>query len=66
MLIGPTSSALSRVISAIASPVTRRVFQSTLSMVEENTFRMAPAFRQSVCSVKTGGHLKKTVDTPDI
>ena len=29
-------SGLERVISAIASPVTRRVFQSTLSIVEEN------------------------------
>src|SRR4051794_41961600 len=35
--IGPPSSALSRVISVTASPVTRRVFQPTLSIVEENT-----------------------------
>ena len=37
MSIGPPSSALSRVISVTASPVTRRVFQSTVLVVEENT-----------------------------
>src|ERR1700722_16632374 len=37
MPIGPPSPALSRVISSTASPATRRVFQSTLSIVEENT-----------------------------
>ena len=35
--MGPPSSALSRVISVTASPVTRRVFQSTARGVEENT-----------------------------
>src|SRR4051794_41675464 len=35
--IGPPSSVLSRVISGTASPVTRRVFQSTALVVEENT-----------------------------
>jgi hypothetical protein len=33
----PPSPALSRVISVTASPVTRRVFQSTVLVVEENT-----------------------------
>jgi len=33
----PPSSALSRAISAAASPVTRRAFQSTSAVVEENT-----------------------------
>src|SRR5215831_2913539 len=37
MSMGPPSSALSRVISVTASPVTRRVFQSTVLVVEENT-----------------------------
>src|SRR6195256_4834094 len=37
MSMGPPSSALSRVISVTASPVTRRVFQSTVLIVEENT-----------------------------
>src|ERR1700759_520814 len=37
MWMGPPSSALSRVISATASPVTRRVFQSPELVVEENT-----------------------------
>src|SRR4051812_49664969 len=37
MSMGPPSSALSLVISATASPVTRRVFQSTVLVVEENT-----------------------------
>src|SRR5256885_5321348 len=37
MSIGPPSSALSLVISVTASPVTRRVFQSTVLVVEENT-----------------------------
>src|SRR3954452_25203315 len=42
MSMGPPSSALSRVISVTASPVTRRVFQSTAPIVEENaTFGMA-------------------------
>src|SRR5215470_951390 len=36
MSMGPPSSALSRVISVTASPVTRRVFQSTVLVVEEN------------------------------
>src|SRR5262249_26950657 len=46
MPIGPPSSALSRVISATASPVTRRVFQSTLSIVDENTtFGVSRQFR---------------------
>src|ERR1700738_4513982 len=35
--IGPPSSVLSRVISVTASPVTRRAFQSTALVVEENT-----------------------------
>src|SRR2546429_2808949 len=35
--MGPPSSALSRVISVTASPVTRRAFQSTALVVEENT-----------------------------
>src|SRR5438270_596171 len=37
MSMGPPSSALSRAISVTASPVTRRVFQSTVLVVEENT-----------------------------
>src|SRR3954470_2996951 len=37
MSIGPPASALSLVISVTASPVTRRVFQSTVLVVEENT-----------------------------
>src|SRR5215212_7153489 len=37
MSMGPPSPALSRVISVAASPVTRRVFQSTVLVVEENT-----------------------------
>src|ERR1700761_3454882 len=37
MSMGPPSCALSRVISVTASPVTRRVFQSTVLVVEENT-----------------------------
>src|SRR5438128_10284945 len=37
MSMGPPSSALSLVISVTASPVTRRVFQSTVLVVEENT-----------------------------
>src|SRR5215211_4180905 len=37
MSMGPPSSALSRVISVTASPVTRRVFQSTVLILEENT-----------------------------
>src|SRR5215469_8373989 len=37
MSMGPPSSALSRVISVTGSPVTRRVFQSTVLVVEENT-----------------------------
>src|SRR4051794_3956575 len=37
MSIGPPWSALSLVISVTASPVTRRVFQSTFLVVEENT-----------------------------
>jgi hypothetical protein len=37
MSMGPPSSALSRVISVTASPVTRRAFQSTVLVVEENT-----------------------------
>src|ERR1700735_3992157 len=37
MSMGPPSSALSRVISVTASPVTRRVFQSTVLVLEENT-----------------------------
>src|SRR4029453_7357333 len=51
-LIGSPSSALSRVISATASPVTRRVFQSTLSIVEENTtFGVSRQFRaNSICA----------------
>src|SRR3954469_8449949 len=35
--MGPPSSVLSRVISVTASPVTRRAFQSTALVVEENT-----------------------------
>src|SRR5262245_6158779 len=35
--IGPPSSVLSRVISVTASPVTRRAFQLTALVVEENT-----------------------------
>src|SRR5262249_35543868 len=35
--MGPPSSVLSRVISLTASPVTRRAFQSTARVVEENT-----------------------------
>jgi len=35
--MGPLSSALSRVISVTASPVKRRVFQSTVLVVEEKT-----------------------------
>src|SRR4051794_41638743 len=35
--MGPPSSVLSRVISLTASPVTRRAFQSTALVVEENT-----------------------------
>ncbi len=50
-LIGPPSPALSRVISAIASPVTRRVFQPTLSIVEENTtFGVSRQFRANSIS----------------
>ena len=36
MSIEPPSSALSRVISVTTSPVTSRVFQSTVLIVEEN------------------------------
>ena len=51
MVIGPPSPALSRVISATASPVTRRVFQSTLSIVEENTtFGVSRQFRANAIS----------------
>jgi hypothetical protein len=52
MSMGPPSSALSRVISATASPVTRRVFQSTLLVVEENTtFGMSRQRRaNSICA----------------
>src|SRR2546427_2472390 len=35
--MGPPSSVLSRLISVTASPVTRRAFQSTALVVEENT-----------------------------
>src|SRR5690348_5142816 len=35
--MGPPSSVLSRVISVTASPLTRRAFQSTALVVEENT-----------------------------
>src|SRR3981189_583282 len=35
--MGPPSSVLSRVISVTASPVTKRAFQSTSLVVEENT-----------------------------
>ena len=37
MSIGAPSSAFSRVISATASPLTTRVFQSTSPTVDENT-----------------------------
>src|SRR3954465_9052391 len=37
MSMGPPSSVLSRLISVTASPVTRRAFQSTALVVEENT-----------------------------
>jgi hypothetical protein len=52
MSIGPPSSALSRVISATASPVTRRVFQSTVLIVEEKTtFGMSRQRRaNSICA----------------
>src|SRR4029453_7089241 len=47
-LIGPPSSALSRGISATASPPTRAGFQSTLSIVEEKTtFGVPPQDRKS-------------------
>src|ERR1700693_5477103 len=50
-LIGSPSSALSRVISATASPVTRRVFQSTFSFAEENTtFGVSRQFRANSIS----------------
>src|SRR3979409_855013 len=43
MSMGPPSSALSLVISVTASPVTRRVFRSTVLVVEENTtFGLSP------------------------
>ena len=51
MVIGPPSPALSRVISAVASPETSRVFQSTLSIVEENTtFGVSRQFRANSIS----------------
>src|SRR3954452_17705522 len=52
MSIGPPSSALSLVISVTASPVTRRVFQSTVLVVEENTtFGMSRQRRaNSICA----------------
>src|SRR5215207_1670337 len=57
MSIGPPSSALSLVISVTASPVTRRVFQSTLSIVEENTtFGVSRQFRaNSICAGVASG-----------
>src|SRR5204863_4836751 len=52
MSIGPPSSVLSRVISVTASPVTRRAFQSTALVVEENTtFGMSRQRRaNSICA----------------
>src|SRR5919112_2309338 len=52
MSMGPPSSALSRVISVTASPVTRRAFQSTAVVVEENTtFGMSSQRRADSMSV---------------
>src|SRR2546428_60218 len=50
--MGPPSSVLSRVISVTASPVTRRAFQSTALVVEENTtFGMSRQRRaDSICA----------------
>jgi hypothetical protein len=50
--MGPPSSVLSRVISVTASPVTRRAFQSTALVVEENTtFGMSRQRRaNSICA----------------
>src|SRR4030081_4119870 len=49
---GPPPSVLSRVISVTASPVTRRAFQSTALVVEENTtFGMSRQRRaNSICA----------------
>ena len=57
MSIGPPSSAFSRLISVTASPVTRRVFQSTVLVVEENTtFGMSRQRRaNSTCAGATPG-----------
>ena len=55
--IWPPSSALSRVISVIASPVTRRVFQPTLSIVEENTtFGVSRQLRANSISAEEACH----------
>src|SRR3954462_8143679 len=47
MSMGPPSSALRRVISGTASPVTRRVFQSPLLPVDENTTFGIPRQRRA-------------------
>src|SRR5689334_4089450 len=53
MSMRPPSSALSLVISVTASPVTRRVFQSTVLVVEENTtFDMS--FQRRANSISAG------------
>src|SRR5258708_26498610 len=58
MSMGPPSSALSLVISVTASPVTRRGFQSTVLVVEENTtFGMARQRRRDsiLCTAGASG-----------
>src|SRR3954454_12082328 len=56
MSMGPPSSALSLVISVTASPVTRRVFQSTVLVVEENTpFGMSRQRRGGRGRCRAGG-----------
>src|SRR3954452_17841569 len=53
MSIGPPPSALSRVISVTASPVIRRVFQSTVLIVEENT-TFGMSFHRRAYSITAG------------
>src|SRR6195256_1717458 len=53
--MGPPSSVLSRVISVTASPVTRRVFQSPVLVVEENTtFGMSRQRRGGAAAARGG------------
>src|SRR4051794_30007341 len=64
MSMGPPSSALSRVISVTASPVTRRVFQSTVLVVEENTTFGMSRHRRAETTPPPGGPRRLAAPRP--